>query len=887
LVRIILDNEHYRPGETITARIEAKFAGELMLAVLSDRVHKVINRKIGTEPFTVRVPVESNWGPRPYLLATVFRGLDPAKPGPDPARAVGVANFGIRDPGAIPSVSIDAAPTTSPNRPDMPVTIRVTGLRPGAAGFVTLAAVDAGILSLTDYLPPSPDRYFFGPRRLALELLDNYNRMIVHEGAAAAIRSGGDRLGPLRGLDYTWPKPVVWFSGIQALDSQGRVRLSVDVPDFLGRLELIAVAWTADQSAVARSAVLVRDVVVARPDLPRFIAPGDAVNAAIDLHNFRAAAGDYHLTIGATGPVRLRGETQRTLHLTEGDRERVEFRMEAVAIDASLELDLARIEMRLRARDNSFDVARTWEIPVRPAVQPTTRTVRTHVAPGRSLMLTKDAIKGVATDMVPTTVRLRHRIGRMSSLDHQLFQDEVSRPALAAEEFASRVALLLVPVAQSGGWTAASGPLRLELSRALSELLALQRKDGGFRSFPGDRLSSFDARASYIADVLASARDLGAPVPPRAISSVSHYLQQAVDYSDCTTTDAYQVFVLARLGHATFTDIDGLRQACEESDMNANLEGRVLAMAALQEYGLSVDRKGGLETLAASIGQAREQPMSMLVDLVYGLSSTKARGALMEKLLAATRAATDKNPRIGLETRAKLALSQIRLAPEKSAPIDISINGERHRIAQGGWNSPELRLASMNRSIDIDNRSQEELVHELSVRGISTKIPGSVTDAGFRIGRQLYRLRDGVDPDRPIDPLTIKLDRNELLGVVIEGVAQAGGKGLAVLTDFLPAGWHIEDADIRAGFALSPDARARLQLDSGNNTAVLRREAHDDRLLALIELDRAREGFRFAYVVRAAYAGEFIWPSLAIESLQDAGFAGGTTASRVTVSPGG
>ena len=45
----------------------------------------------------------------------------------------------------------------------------------------------------------------------------------------------------------------------------------------------------------------VRDPVVTTVSLPRFLAPGDSGAIGVTINNLEGAAGDYHLTLSATG----------------------------------------------------------------------------------------------------------------------------------------------------------------------------------------------------------------------------------------------------------------------------------------------------------------------------------------------------------------------------------------------------------------------------------------------------------------------------------------------------------------------------------------------------------------------------------------------------------
>ncbi len=62
---------------------------------------------------------------------------------------------------------------------------------PGA--WVSLAAVDEGILRLTHFASPDPADHFLGRRRLGLDIRDDWGRLIAPaDGEATALRQGGD-----------------------------------------------------------------------------------------------------------------------------------------------------------------------------------------------------------------------------------------------------------------------------------------------------------------------------------------------------------------------------------------------------------------------------------------------------------------------------------------------------------------------------------------------------------------------------------------------------------------------------------------------------------------------------------------------------------------------
>ncbi len=89
------------------------------------------------------------------------------------------------------AVTLDLPEKTLP-RQTLNIPVAVTGAGMEEA-YVTVAAVDVGILNLTRYEAPNPDGWYFGQRRLGLEIRDLYGRLIDGSlGATGRLRTGGD-----------------------------------------------------------------------------------------------------------------------------------------------------------------------------------------------------------------------------------------------------------------------------------------------------------------------------------------------------------------------------------------------------------------------------------------------------------------------------------------------------------------------------------------------------------------------------------------------------------------------------------------------------------------------------------------------------------------------
>ena len=120
--------------------------------------------------------VGNDWGTGAYVVATLRRPLDaPAQR--MPGRAIGVKWFSIDRAAHTLGLTMDLPATLRPNS-TLNVPLHLAGLKAGEEARVVVAAVDVGILNLTNYKPPAPDDYYLGQRRLSPEIRDLYGQLI-------------------------------------------------------------------------------------------------------------------------------------------------------------------------------------------------------------------------------------------------------------------------------------------------------------------------------------------------------------------------------------------------------------------------------------------------------------------------------------------------------------------------------------------------------------------------------------------------------------------------------------------------------------------------------------------------------------------------------------
>ncbi len=240
------------------------------MLVLTDRVLALRDLDVPATGADVDVPVEADWGPGAYVTVHVFR---PGGDGTRPGRAIGLAWVGV-DPAAR-TLADDGRRA----RPLPPRARDIVAVHAAPGAWVTLAAVDEGILRLTGFVSPDPAAHYLGRLGLGMDIRDDWGRLIAPaEGTPALLHQGGDEGSTA--LPEVPQQTVTLFAGPVQAGPDGVAAIPLDMPDFNGQVRLMAVGWDGDRIGAASGDAIVRDPLVAEPLLPRFLAPGDDARLA-------------------------------------------------------------------------------------------------------------------------------------------------------------------------------------------------------------------------------------------------------------------------------------------------------------------------------------------------------------------------------------------------------------------------------------------------------------------------------------------------------------------------------------------------------------------------------------------------------------------------------
>ncbi|MFN3350020.1 alpha-2-macroglobulin family protein [Pseudorhodoplanes sp.] len=866
LLEIALDKPEYRAGDTMTVAVTARSDGRVTLNVVGDRMLATVSAEAKTGLNRIEIPVGKDWGNGAYVVATLRRPLDTAAKRM-PGRAVGVQWFAVDKASRALGMEMTLPQVMRPNGA-LRVPVKLSGLGRGEDARIVVAAVDVGILNLTNYQPPAPGDYFLGQRRLAAEMRDLYGQLIDGmQGSRGAIRTGGDNGGPAMEGSPPAQKPLALYSGIVQVKADGTAEVSFDIPAFAGTIRVMAVGWSAGRVGHASGDVIVRDPVVVTATLPRFLNTGDKSTLHLDIDNVEGAAGDYAVTVAAQVPAGGGSKQAQTVALRVKERRSLSFPLAVTAAGAAI------ISVNVDG-PGGFTLARDYTLNVRPANQFMTRRTVRQIAKGESITLSDDLV----ADLVPGTGNVAISVGPSTALDAAAILKALDRyPFGCTEQIASRaLPLLYVNDLAAASQLALDTDADQRIRDLIDRILARQGSNGSFGlwSVGGDD-PWLDA---YVTDFLTRARERGFAVPDAAFRLALERLRNNIAIAPEPSKDggrelAYALYVLARNGTAPVGDLRYI------ADTKLNAIATPIAKAQIAAaLGLLGDKARADRVYQAALDAIAPQPKlefgrqdygSALRDsaaLVTLASESNAPRQTVSAAISRVEAARQLSAYTSTQENAWLVLAARAIARD-AAGVVMTVNGSAHRGAfYRSADAAQLRATPLR----IGNGGEETLQAVVSVTG-APLVAEPAAENGFKIERNYFTLNG-----TPVDIAQAK--QNERYAVVLKITEGQPQFGRILVADYLPAGFEIDNPRLVS----SGDTGTLSWIELAKTPE--HAEFRDDRFTAAFNRNAKDPAiFTVAYVVLAVAPGSYAHPQAFVEDMYRPDRFGRTATGKVEV----
>lgn len=355
-VTIKADKETYSPGEDINLLFTTPFEGRMLISIERDKVLEYYFVNTENKSASLKIKAKEEYLPNIYISTTLFRPMDASEMPLTVAH--GYQNLKVEGKQNKLPVSVVL------NEKSRSKTKQVINIKTAPNAFVTVAAVDEGILQVKNYESPNPYNYFFQKVALGVNSFDIYPLLLPEYNITSSTTGGdgGDEAamdGRVNPLFVNRVKNVSFWSGILKADGSGNIRYEVDVPQFSGDIRVMAVAYKDKAFGHFDNHIKVADPIVISTALPRFFSPGDSSLMPVTLSNTTATVANANVSVSVQGPLGVGGTKTQSIALNPNSEGRVLFN-----IGAAPQTGIGKVIVTVNALNESF--SNETEISVRP-----------------------------------------------------------------------------------------------------------------------------------------------------------------------------------------------------------------------------------------------------------------------------------------------------------------------------------------------------------------------------------------------------------------------------------------------------------------------------------------------------------------------------------------
>lgn len=879
LLEMTLDKQTYQTGETAKLQIKAPFPGKLLLTIEREKILSYRTVKLKGNTASLNIPVRYGYRPNVYLSGTLIRPTDSLEEHAT-ARAFGVVPLKIDAKQNRLSIELEAPEEIRPNT-DVDVKFRVSG-KQSAYSHVTIAAIDEGILQLTNFQSPDPHSYFYRQRGMKTEIYDLYSAILPEiETIVKDSSPGGDgmlsqgRAKRLNTASVMRVKPVSLWSGILKTDRYGRGVATLHVPQFNGALRLMAVAFSGASFGSAEKFMTVREPVVLTPTFPRFLSSGDRILFPISVHNGTGGDGVFHVTVQAEGEVQflpgsIERETQPLGNFVQKQKQirsdaEEQFIFELLAHDS-----IDKATFTVSASGNNESSQMSVELPLRSAAPPVTETGNGVVSveePTELIFpsnLIPDSSEFSLTVSPFPAIEFAGGIGYLLRYPYGCIEQTTSRvfPLLSFRDIASAVEPEL----------ASDDTANYYIDAGIGRLESMFTTQNHFAYWPsGSYINHWSS--IYASHFMVEARKAGYEVSDRVYNGMLEGLREQTkqissNQSSVETLNRHKVeravyacYVLAAAGEP------------EKGVMNYfknNLLSGLKLYSQFQlagAYALSGDLETALSMLPVSIGQPNggnresgnnfNSPIRAQAIILDVLAEVNENHPSIPELVTNLSKAASKRKRWGTTQENAFAFLAIGKIMKKKMDGqymgNITVN-DTH-LADFDSTTPSIRFSDKDwdgAQVKITIEGQGNCYYYWSAFGIRRDSFIEEYDRDIQVRRR-YLNQDG-------EPYDGEFNHGDLVIAEISVKALNWNLENVVVVDMLPAGFEIENARLasRSGIPW-------LKTQDFKPDYV---DIRDDRLIFFGAFPRQRER-KFHYALRAVTRGEFMLPPISAEAMYD------------------
>jgi hypothetical protein len=838
-----LDKESYQTGENAKILFKTPFSGRMLVTVETDHVVSYQYLEVNKRTASMDLKLAAEHVPNIYVTATLIK---PHEISDIPLTvAHGFQSIKVEDKNRVIDVKINAQKSA---RSKTHQKVRVNAA-PGS--YVTLAAVDNGVLQVSNFKTPDPYNYYYQKQALGVHAFDMYP--LLFPELRNRMSTGGDgelsmdkRVNPMPAKRF---KIMSYWSGIKKANSSGVAEFEFDVPQFNGEIRLMAVAYKDERFGSAENTMRVADPLVLSTALPRFLSPGDTVQVPVTISNTTAKQATGQATITATGPVQVVGASTQNISIQPNSEARAVFN-----VVAAPSINISNITVNVSALGEKFTEA--TEISVRPPSTLQKASGNGSIVGGstqRIVIPQQDYVPGSSRYSIVVSsspvAEIADHLRYLVQYPYGCTEQTISAafPQLYFADFADLM----------GGNQTAKQNANSNVIEAIRKIKMRQLYNGALTLWDGEGTEDWWTTV-YAAHFLLEARKAGFDVDNSLLETMLSYLsnrlrtRETIQYyynrdqqkKIAPKEVPYSLYVLSLANRAQVSAMNYYKS----NPQLLAIDGKYLLSAA---FAVSGDRRSYASLLPRafsgeeSVQQTGGSFYSATRDEAIALNSLvdvdPGNGQIVEMSRHLTqRLKTERYLNTQERAFAFLALGKIaRSTARSNVTGEVRVNGKTVAKLNGkDWKGTSEELKS--NSIEIVTKGNGRLYYSWVAEGISASGNYVQEDQYVKVRRTFY--------DRTGKQITGNSFRQNdliIIGITLEKTYSNTIENI-VITDLLPAGFEIENPRTKEipGMDWIKDASDPVSLD-----------IRDDRIHFFVNATEAKQ--KYYYAVRAVSPGVF------------------------------
>jgi alpha-2-macroglobulin len=857
LVDLMSDKAEYYPGDT--AHISFPINDKARALVSIEKADKLLDwwwyqSPSGKTQADVKIGINEEMQPGVYASVSMIQGQQNNE-NDCPLRMYGIIPLKVINQESIQNLELKVAEIL---RPQEKFSCQLQ-VEPGVKTQITVAVVDEGLLSLTNFQSPDAWKYFYRKQKLGVSSSDNFNQIIAMENGDIAGKfaiGGGVELFKKRQVEKTEVKrfePISMFSGILQADKNGKVNVEFMMPDYLGAVRIMAVSASGDKYGSIAKTVTVRKELMLMPTLPRALAPGDKFDIPVEVFSFNDEIKAAQVNISATGPIIITGDSSREVTINDRGEGFVLF-------EGEMQDDLSPVSVTARVQSGKYEHESIVNIPVR-ALQPYQLVAeRQLVEPGAKSVfnITRDGIKNTENSQMVFS-----RPGFFEYNKH--FKYLVRYPYGCLEQNTSAIfpQLFITSLIDENASNQLLGRIDHNISKGLEKMAKHQIHNGGFSYWRGYTTVNLWTSV-YCTHFLVEASEKGYHIPAAMLEKSISYLKKN-GLSGINTEDdgllkiqVYQLYVLARAGKPQISNMNSLWQNSFQQLDNTD---RWLLAGAYQAAGQSdtaqlIARDAGSDVNTHKRNYrwnygSEERDRS----IILAIASELGKDEIARKLYMNLTDCLNGNRYYSTQSRAFMLWALASYAehhPElfSTDPVIgyVLENGQKQtfEIAGNDWTYDLNSCRNIEVKLETGSAPAE---FSLLYDRIPTKAVPELTNSSFSLQRRFTDKNSQV-----VDIANLIQGESYTLQITVTRKELVKVSNLA-LTQILPSGWEIINERL-----------------SGNNSIQKNADyvdIRDDRVMWFFDFrNSGRDNVkRYTVKLRAVTAGEFEMPPTMLEAM--------------------